>query len=100
MEATVKYLYCYECSLQFDKKSVLDAHLSVVHVKTLGKKQVSDSQPLVVLEPKELKNNHLDVKNNWKMIQKEEKSRHHHTMKEKNNSNVMFVILSLGKKHI
>ena len=27
----MKDLYCFQCSLQFDKKSIYDMHLSIVH---------------------------------------------------------------------
>ena len=42
MDGSFKYLYCFECSLQFDKKYVLDVHLSVVHGEMLDIKQETD----------------------------------------------------------
>ena len=91
--------------------------------------QVSDSQPLVVLESKELKNNHPDVENNWKNESKRRKiktSSDHERKKqfkcdicnsnfggkgnlnahvtkvheEKSNSYVIFVILNLEKTYV
>ena len=38
-------LYCFECSLQFDKKYVFDVHLSLVHGEELEIKQEPESQP-------------------------------------------------------
>ena len=32
MEEKIQYdLYCFQCSLQFDKKSIYDMHLSLIH---------------------------------------------------------------------
>ena len=56
MEFLKTYLYCYECSLQFDAKNVFDVHLSVVHGEKLNEKQEPDSQPSVIHEVKYLGN--------------------------------------------
>ena len=39
MEVTWRDWYCYKCSLQFDKKSVFDLHLSLVHGEKLEIKE-------------------------------------------------------------
>ena len=38
MEVLKGDFYCYECSVQFDKKHVFDIHLSDVHEEQLDKK--------------------------------------------------------------
>ena len=66
MEVTMRDLYCYECSLQFDTKNVFDVHLSVVHSKKIDTKQESESQPSVVPETKDVKISHPDEETTWK----------------------------------
>ena len=56
-------LYCYDCSLQFDKIYVFNNHLSVVHGEKLEIKQKSDSQTLDVPEAEEIEINHPNEKN-------------------------------------
>ena len=51
-------LYCFECSLQFDKKYVFDVHLSLVHGEELEIKQEPESRPSVIPESKELEITH------------------------------------------
>ena len=58
MEVSLKELYCFECSLQFDKKYVFDVHLSVVHGEVLEIKQEPASQALVIPEAKKLEIKH------------------------------------------
>ena len=49
-------LYCFECSLQFDKKYVFDVHLSLVHGEELEIKQ--EPEPSIIPESKELEITH------------------------------------------
>ena len=50
MEVLTRDLYCFECSLQFDKRNVFGFHLSVVHGEKLDIKLEENSQNLVWLE--------------------------------------------------
>ena len=73
MEVLMRDLYCYECSLQFDKRYVFDVHLSVVHGEKLEIKQESDPQPSVIHEAKELEIKHLEEENTQKNESKRRK---------------------------
>ena len=64
MEVLIRDLYCYECSLQLDKKYVFDVHLSFVHGEKLDIKQKPDSQLSVMHEEKELEIKDQDEHNN------------------------------------
>ena len=66
MEVFNKDFYCYECSLQFDKKYVFDVHLSVVHGEKLNIKQEPGTQPSVIHEVKELEIKQQGEENTWK----------------------------------
>lgn len=44
----VRDLYCYQCSLQFDKKCIFNDHLSDVHGIVFDVKRVPGFQPLVL----------------------------------------------------
>ena len=93
----MKDFYCYQCSLQFDKKSIYDIHLSILHKQDNGmnpkviksvpllegtKIESSESLPKYDLENhdgKELKNesnfeykNSLDTSENYTKIYKSE----------------------------
>ena len=48
MEVLIRDSYCYQCSLQFDKKYEFDVHLSVVPGEKLEIKQELDSQHSVI----------------------------------------------------
>ena len=74
MEVLMRDLYCFECSLQFDKKYVFDIHLSFVHGEELEIKQEPDSQPSVIPEAKELLTNHQDEEYTRKKESKNKKS--------------------------
>ena len=58
MEVTMRDLYCYECSLQFDKKYVFDDHLSDAHGEELEIIQEPDIQSSHIIESKELEITH------------------------------------------
>ena len=44
----VRDLYCYQCSLQFDKKCMFNDHLSKVHGIVFDIKRVTDFQPSIL----------------------------------------------------
>ena len=44
----VRDLYCYQCSLQFDKKCIFNDHLSDVHGIVFDVKRVPGFQPLIL----------------------------------------------------
>ena len=41
----IRDLYCYQCSLQFDEKSIFNNHLSEVHGIVFDVKRVQNFQP-------------------------------------------------------
>ena len=69
MEVLMRDLYCYECSLQFEKKYTFDSHLSIAH----DIEQEPDSQTLVISEAKEFKRKQPDEENSWKNESKRRK---------------------------
>ena len=73
MEVLIRDLYCYECSLQFDTKYVLDVHLSVAHGEKLEINQEPDSQHSVIPEAKGLEIKLQDEEINWKKQSKRRK---------------------------
>ena len=73
MEVLIRDLYCYECSLQFDKKYVFDLHLSLVHGKKLDIKQEPEYQPSVIPEAEELEIKQLNEENTLKNESKRRK---------------------------
>ena len=58
MEVLMRDLYCYECSLQFDKKYVFDDHLSDANGEELEIIQEPDIQSSLIIESKELEITH------------------------------------------
>ena len=73
MEVLMRDLYCYQCSLQFDKKYIFDVHLSFVHGEKLDIKEEPEPQPSVIHETKELEINHQEEENGWKNESKRRK---------------------------
>ena len=67
MDVLVKALYCFECSIQFDKKYVFDVHLSVVHGEKLDIKEEPDIKPLIEAQEKDMKTTDQELTTNDKM---------------------------------
>ena len=44
----VRDLFCYQCSIQFDKKCIFNDHLSEVHGIVFDVKRVPDFQPSIL----------------------------------------------------
>ena len=102
MDIKISHLYCYECSLQFDTKYVFDIHLSVTHGKKLDIKQEPDSQASLIPETKEFEIKHPYKGNGGENESKIRKcqSRDNQATKERNNSIVTYVMLSLDKRAV
>ena len=68
MEVLMRDLYCFECSLQFDKKYVFDVHLSVVHGERLDIKEETDIKPLIEAQKKEMKTTDQELIQNNEIV--------------------------------
>ena len=49
-------LYCFQCSLQFDKKSIYDIHLSIIHNY---KSRTQTFIDVIKSEPEEIESNNI-----------------------------------------
>ena len=96
----ISHLYCYECSLQFDTKYVFDIYLSVMHGKKLDIKQDPDSQASLIPETKEFEIKHPYKGNGGENESKIRKVSIRQATKERNNSIVTYVMLSLDKRAV
>ena len=88
-------LYCYECSLQFDKKCAFDVHLSVVYGEGLEIKLESKSQSSVTPQSKELERTHTEEENSREI---ESKRTGHEGQKSNLNSHVHVATVHERKK--
>ena len=106
MEVLKGDFYCYECSVQFDKKHVFDIHLSDVHEEQLDKKQGNDSQILFIPKAKELEIKHPEensLKNKSKRTKVLKKAVSGHEGKEKIKCQIcdtMFEQMGYLNKHM